>query len=285
MRWAKKYSTRLYQHLYNEILQSILLGPIIHIDETTVNLTKQTQHNYVWVLARMDKVYYFYRPTRETSFLTELLAPFNGVLISDFYTGYDSLSCEHQKCLVHFIRDIDDDVLYSPFDNELKLLAQEFGVLLRSIVNTIDKYGLKRRHLQKHKKEAFRFLTQLSFADYSSEIAEKYKKRFEKSGKRMFTFLDHDGVPWNNNNAEHAIKRIAKHRRNAGGRYTEYSLEEYLVMATVFATCEFNNVNVLQFLLSKVNTLDGLLQMARRKPRQSAPVFAEAQVVFETVDP
>jgi hypothetical protein len=45
----------------------------------------------------------------------------------------------------------------------------------------------------------------------------------------MFTFLDHDGVPWNNTNAEHAIKRFAKHRRNADGKFTEGSLSEYLV--------------------------------------------------------
>ena len=40
------------------------------------------------------------------------------------------------------------------------------------------------------------------------------------------------------------------------------------MIATVFETCEFNKVNVLQFMLSKVNTLDGLLQIARRKRDQ-----------------
>ena len=81
----------------------------------------------------------------------------------------------------------------------------------------------------------------------------------------MFTFLDHDGVPWNNNNAEHAIKRFAKYRRDADGRFTERSLQDYLVLATVFETCGFNNVNVLKFLLSKGATLAGLLKMAGRK--------------------
>ena len=80
----------------------------------------------------------------------------------------------------------------------------------------------------------------------------------------MFTFLDHDGVPWNNNNAEHAIKRFAKYRRDADGRFTERTLEEYLALASVFETCEFNGVNVLQFLLSKEATLEGLLGMAGR---------------------
>jgi hypothetical protein len=101
----------------------------------------------------------------------------------------------------------------------------------------------------------------------------------------MFTFLDHDGVPWNNNNAEHAIKRFARHRRCTGALSTEHTLKEYLTLASVFEPFEFNNVNVRQFLLSKVNTLDGLFKMARRKTRQSVPSLADVQVVFETVDP
>jgi hypothetical protein len=254
IRRTQQYITRQYQSLCDEILQSILSEAAIHIDETTVKL-KPLQNGYVWVLTSMDKVYYFYRPTRETSFLKEMLAQFKGILISDFYTGYDSLLCEQQKCLIHLVRDIDDDILRNPFDSELKVMAQGFGTILRKIVSTIDKYGLKRRHLQKHKKEAYQFLTQLSSTDYSSEIATKYKKRFEKSGQKMFTFLDHDGVPWNNNNAEHAIKRFARHRRYTGAMSTEYTLREYLTLATVFETCEFNNINVLQFLLSKINTL------------------------------
>ena len=265
-----------YNPLYAEILQGILTDAVVHVDETTVRL-RQQQKGYVWVLTSMDKVYYFYRPTRETSFLKEMLAPFSGTLISDFYTGYDSLPFSQQKCLIHLIRDIDDDVLRNPFDNELKVMAQEIGILLRSIVSTIDKYGLKRRHLLKHKKEVLRFLAHLSKTNFTSEIVIKYKKRFDKSGAKMFTFLDYDGVPWNNNNAEHAIHRFARHRRNADGRFTEETLAEYLVIATVFETCEFNKVNVLQFMLSKVNTLDGLLQIARRKKR-SAPNLAGSQV-------
>jgi predicted RecB family nuclease len=269
----KGYVVDRYLPLYNEILKSLLLGPIVHVDETVVNLRGTS--GYVWVMTSMDKVYYFYRPSREGSFLNEMLAPFHGVLISDFFSAYDSLSCEQQKCLVHFVRDIDDDLLRNPIDTELKSLAQEFGNLLRRIISTVDRYGLKRRHLQKHKKEVDRFLNTVASAEYSSELANKYKKRFGKSGQKMFTFLACDGVPWNNNNAEHAIKRFAKHRRDADGRFTETSLNEYLVLASVLATCEFNNVNALKFLLSKETTLDGLLKMAGRKAN---PSLTETQI-------
>jgi hypothetical protein len=80
----------------------------------------------------------------------------------------------------------------------------------------------------------------------------------------MFTFLEHDSIPWNNTNAEQAIKFFAKHRRDADGRFTEASLNDYLLLASVFATCEFNNLNVLKFLMSGEATLEGLLRIGQR---------------------
>lgn len=258
-----------YEPLYVEIFKDIIASPVLHVDETTVRLRKL--QGYVWVFTTMDKVYYLYRPTRETEFLREMLAPFRGVLVSDFYTGYDSLACEQQKCLVHLVRDIDDDLLRNPLDEELKCLAKAFGRLLRSIVSTIDRFGLRRRHLKKHKMEVNRFIAEEVAGEFTSELASKYGKRFKKYGSKLFTFLDYDGVPWNNNNAEHAIKRFVKHRRDNDGRYSEKTLKDYLVLASVFETCEFNNVNVLKFLLSKERTVEGLLRMAGRRARGSKP--------------
>jgi hypothetical protein len=154
-RW-KRYMTTFYRPLYTEILHSILSRPVIHIDETTVKLRNQS--GYVWVMTNLDKVYYFYKPSREGSFLQELLGTFSGVLVSDFFTAYDSLKCEQQKCLVHLVRDIDDDVMKNPLDTELTSIAREFGTLLRAIVETVDIRDLKSRYLRKHKRPSQRFL-------------------------------------------------------------------------------------------------------------------------------
>ncbi len=267
-----------YHLLSEEIRQSVLGNPVLHVDETVVHL-RGGQTGYVWVLTSMDRVYYFYKPSREISFLQEMLAPFKGVLVSDFYPAYDSLECSQQKCLVHFVRDIDEDLLMNPLDIELKTIAAEFGTILRAIIQTVDRYGLKTRHLKKHIKIVSRFLHSMASNDFVSETANKYKKRFQKSGTRMFTFLDHDGVPWNNNNAEHAIKRFAKYRRMADGLFTERTLNEYLILATIFETCEFNNVNVLKFLLSKETTLAGLFKMARRKDHTKMQTSENAPTV------
>jgi len=262
---SRRSIAAVYEGLYCAILESILQEKVLHVDETSVKL--RGLNGYVWVLACMDKAYYFYRPSREGFFLQEMLHSFSGVLISDFYTAYDSLTCEQQKCIVHIVRDIDDDLLKNPLNAELKGIAKEFGTLLRAIIQTVDRYGLKSRHLRKHKPAVVRFLDSVGSRDLSSELANKYKKRFQKYGAKMFTFLNHDGVPWNNTNAEHAIKRFAKFRAFADGRFTERSLKEYLLLVSIFETCEFNNVNVLKFLLSKETTLEGLFKMAGRRAK------------------
>ena len=56
-----------YEVLYSAIVESIVQEKILHVDETSVKLIGS--EGYVWVLAGMDKVYYFYKPSREGSFL------------------------------------------------------------------------------------------------------------------------------------------------------------------------------------------------------------------------
>ncbi|TKS62099.1 MAG: hypothetical protein EWM73_02807 [Nitrospira sp.] len=259
----KQYVTARYASLDDELLRSIVKSAVIHIDETAVNL--RSHAGYVWVVTTMDMVHFFYRSSREASFVVEMLDGFSGILVSDFFTGYDSMPCPQQKCLVHLVRDLDEDLVHNPFNEQFKSFAQDFGSLLRPIIETVDRYGLKKRHLGKHKRDVERSLKSIHALKPDSELVDKYRNRFIKYWPKMFTFLDYDGVPWNNNNAEHAIKRFAKYRRNTDGCYTERSLKEYLVLASVLETCDFNKVNVLKFLLSKEATLGGLFRMAGRE--------------------
>ena len=50
-----------------------------------------------------------------------------GVLVSDFYAGYNAIPCPQQKCLVHLIRDLNGDLLANIHDQEYKGLAKGFG--------------------------------------------------------------------------------------------------------------------------------------------------------------
>lgn len=242
-----------YKPLCEEILATVLRDNVLHVDETPVKLRKTT--GYVWVLSSATKVYYLFRDSREGTFLHDLLGTYQGILVSDFFNAYDSLKCRQQKCLIHLMRDINDDLRRNPYDEELRSVAEPFARLLKDIVLTIDRYGLRRLHLHKHVKAAERLCATITGSPFASECASKYQTRFEKYGDRLFTFLHYDGVPWNNNNAEHAVHYFAKLRRFADGTFTRSSIEELLGILTVLQTCEYNRVNPLKFLLSGANQL------------------------------
>jgi hypothetical protein len=245
----KRAMAAYFETGYRRILKDLLDGELIHIDETTINLQKEK--GYVWVLANHDSVYFFYRESREGSFLAEMLRKFRGVLVSDFFTAYDSLALPQQRCLIHLMRDVNEDLLKHPFDDQLKSIAIGFSSLLKKIVETIDKYGLKKRHLNKHKVPAMRFCDWMANQRFTSQIARNYSRRFTKYRDYLFLFLEYDGVPWNNSNAEHAIKRFAKFRRTSNGVATEGTISDYLVTLSVCLTCEYRGIDFLKVLLGK----------------------------------
>jgi predicted RecB family nuclease len=250
----KSLAARYYSTTCSRLLRKLVNGVMIHADETKINLKKGS--GYVWAFTNTEEVLYLYRPSREADFLHELLADFKGVLITDFFTGYDSLPCLQQKCLVHLIREMNDDLLRNPFDQELKEVATLFGELLRRIVTTIDRVGLKSRYLRKHKAGVKEFTDLLGGRTFESEPAVKYCKRIQKYHTKLFTFLDHDGVPWNNNNAEHAVKYFAKYRMLTNGRITETGLQDYLRLLGLHQTCRYKEIRFLSFLLSKGRDID-----------------------------
>ena len=67
--------------------------------------------------------------------------------------------------------------------------------------------------------------------------------------------MRYDGVPWNNNNAEHAIKQFAYYREVTDGQLSEAGLMDYLVLLSIRQTCEYKGLGFLKFLLSRETDL------------------------------
>ena len=263
----KSRATLFYKDTYEGIRKKIVNGKLIHADETKTNI--KGKEAFVWVFTNLEEVVYYYTETREGDFLQELLREFRGVLVSDFYAAYDSINCLQQKCLVHLMRDLNDDLLRQPFNEELKELVRDFAVLLKPMIETVDRFGLKAHFLRKHKLFVERFYKGLSKRDCQSAITIYYKKRFEKNRDKLFTFLDHDGVPWNNNNAEHAIKAFAALRKGLGGTSSEKGIGEYLTLLSICETCKYKGIRFLDFLRSGEQDIDVFIKKGAGVSKES----------------
>lgn len=134
--------------------------------------------------------------------------------------------------------------------------------------DTVDRHGLKKHYVKKHVCEVERFYKWLFNQQWQSEVAAKLKQRFEKNRKKLFTFLGYDGVPWNNNNAEHAMKAFAALRDVIEGTTTPAGIEEYLILLSVSETCRYKNLDFLKFLLSREKDIDAYAKSFGRNRAQ-----------------
>jgi len=107
-------------------------------------------------------------------------------------------------------------------------------------------------HYSKHRKEVEVFINSFLSFNSTSEIFSKYQKRFNKNKDKLFTFLNHDGIPWNNN----AVKTFALYRKITDGCFTEKGIRKYLVLLSIYQTCKYRNISFLEFLKSKGINID-----------------------------
>jgi hypothetical protein len=70
-------------------------SPAIHVDETKISILGVYQQ--VWGITNGREVVFHLTKTRETGFLQEILKGYPGVLVSDFYGGYDAIKCREQS--------------------------------------------------------------------------------------------------------------------------------------------------------------------------------------------
>ena len=247
-----------FAHYYSDteelLITQILVSPFIHADETTINI-RGVDH-YVWVFTDGTHVIFKLTETREATIVYDFLSDYQGILISDFYPGYDSVQCRQQKCLVHLIRDLNEDLWKFPFDSEFESFLSEVKNLIVPMLETVQKYGLKKRHLHKFSKQVDQFYERvITERTYFSDLTLKYQNRFKRYRQSLFTFLEHDGIPWNNNTAERAIRHLAVQRKISGFFFKSVA-PKYLLMLGITQTCRFQGKSLLKFLMSGEKDID-----------------------------
>ena len=111
--WVMKVAES-YRPVVNLLHQEIRSGPLINIDETTVQVLYEpgrspTTKSYMWICRGgapgRPGLLYHYDPNRSASVARKMLAEYFGVVQSDGYCAYDFLDSEdgvvHVGCWVH----------------------------------------------------------------------------------------------------------------------------------------------------------------------------------------
>ena len=112
--------------IYNSLLDQIIDSELTSGDESGWFL--DGTHCWTWVLVSNSVVFYNITPTRGKIVPTTFLKDFSGTILSDSYPAWNHIGKEHQKCLIHYFRD-----LYNTRDRNK---SSEFRVCRRDDINT-----------------------------------------------------------------------------------------------------------------------------------------------------
>ena len=105
--WAMK-AAEACQPLLNLLQEEVVDGPVVNIDETTVQVLKEpgrdpTSKSYMWLFRRGDPqkkiLLYQYHPTRAGDVAAAFLRGYKGYVQTDGYSGYDFL--DRAQDIVH----------------------------------------------------------------------------------------------------------------------------------------------------------------------------------------
>lgn len=229
-------------------LKRILVNSYMHVDETPINIYGTNQ--YVWVFTDGKHVVLKLTETREIASVQGILKNYQGILISDFFSGYDSLDCLHQKCWVHLVRELNNNLWESPFDSDFRGFVSDVRDLMVPIMIVIKKNGVKKRYLSKFQKDVTEFYEQKIYnRNYKSELCIKFQKRFKKYRESLFLFLKENDLPWHNNEAERVVIHL-KRQNDISRIFYENPTKNYLKLLGIFLTCQLHNKPFLPFLLS-----------------------------------
>ena len=218
-----------------------------------------------WVRINMSDKFVIFRLTkyRDVSIVKEFLNGYSGVLISDFFAGYDSVDCIQQKCWVHLMRDLNNDLWKNPFDKEYENFVVAVRDLIIPMIESSYKFGLKKYHFSKYKKSVEEFYKNtIEKLIYRSELCKTYQKRFKRYKNSLFTFIDFDGINWHNNIAENRIRHVCVQRKISGS-FGPNQFPHYLRMLSIMQSCRLLNKSFLGFLLSQEKNIENFKNRKR----------------------
>jgi hypothetical protein len=232
-----------------DALQSVICAsPAVQADET--GWREDGLNGYIWSVCTPTVRYYEYHHSRAGEVVKRLIGEdFQGVLGSDFYAGYNIHQGLHQRCWVHFLRDIHDLKKLHPDDAPLWQWAKE----VKQIYEQAKAAPVADPQLPTAKQHAQRVALQHAFEQELWQVCTPFAQtqtlmhtlceRVERFLPELFVFVAYPGVPSDNNLAERSVRPLVIARKISGGTRSPKGSQTRMALASLFGTWTAQGLN------------------------------------------
>lgn len=221
----------------DEIRTQALQSAVLHADETGWRVDGET--HWLWCFTSKDVTYYMIDRRRGSPALKRFFRKeFAGVLVTDFWGAYNAVACARkQKCLPHLPRDLKRTQHYHKPEGDWP----EFSKRLKRLIRDSIRLSKRRKELSpkafaSRRRRLDLRLGELLAQPWEQRHARRLVKRLRRHASELFTFLDHAGVPFDNNHAEREIRPAVIARKNSYANGSEDGAETQASLMSVFRT-------------------------------------------------
>jgi len=304
-----------------------------HVDETGVPM--DGKNYWLWIVVTGHVILYLASESRGHETIKDIFEGYEGILISDFWTAYNKLDAEQQKCLAHLVKDLkmveckaidrrdgaeqklakdsknaasltseknalittEDDAAGNDMEtprrgrppkqpeplseaDRAKLAAdvEQQAKIIKQVEWLRDFFGAawhdgdmgwktpvdKRISREDAVLRMQVLIEKIRAEGVASQDIERLLKRMEKFAPRLFTYLDHPGIPPDNNLAEREIRPFIVQRKISGNFVNPDLFEIYAMMLSLYHTGLKHKIPFRDILrLLHDNDVDGILTLLK----------------------
>ena len=218
---------------YQQIQQEALQSAVLHADETGWRVNGKT--HWLWCFTNPNLTYYMIDRSRGSPALMKFFTEaFEGTLISDFWGAYNAIVCgSRQMCLVHLLRDLEYVEQYRTLNKDWPQFAKKLRRLIRDAMR-LSQHDPTERASRRERLDMR--LQDLIDEPWQHLEARRLIKRLRRHSSDLFTFLDYDNVPSDNNHAERAIRPAVIIRKNSQSNRSDRGADTQAILMSVYRT-------------------------------------------------
>ncbi|MEO9294783.1 MAG: IS66 family transposase, partial [Nitrososphaera sp.] len=189
---------------YNQLIDDLLKEKNVGGDETSWPVNGK--NHWLWAFVGRWTVIYEVDQSRGKGVPARVLSGYAGTVTSDSWPAWNHVGGSHQKCLVHYLREIEEyTIRYKNPGKEFYAFGKKFRRILRDAIRSDEKYRKVKDRL-KAKARLEQRVQALIAASYGEKNCLRLVKRLKREKGMLFTFLEKKECDWNNNAAERAIR-------------------------------------------------------------------------------
>jgi len=228
---------------YQDLLRQMRASDQVHVDETGWQIDGKN----FWLWAFTDPTFTLYHvdASRGGKVPLKMLGKsYDGTVVADFYSAYNRLHADKQRCLVHLMREVreleekDPTFADCPLSRKLMRWCKEALRLKKRWQELPDNvYEMKASRLEDR-------LDELTRGTWENAHAARLCKRLTRHREELTRFLWEEKLEGTNNAAERALRPAVVMRKITGGSRSEAGAAAWAKLASLIRTSDQRNLGV-----------------------------------------